>query len=120
MIEVIHTPDSSNAQSLILYTALLSDARAGLEFIKNDPTLPGHESLVKQFTDLVTSHENNINRLNSQIAENKAAALKDAEGLLDKFLAVYEIVKHWVKPDIKKWLELVIETAKKVIEILKK
>lgn len=109
---------TSNTESLIFYTALLTNTEKDLKDIVNDPTLPGHESLLTQFTELVKSHKNNIDRLKKQIAD-PAQAKTDAEKVLKFLENMYEVLKHWIPEDVKKWIEQLIAAAKKVIELLK-
>jgi len=110
--------NTSNTESLIFYTALLADAENEYKYVVDNPDLPGHESLLTQFTELVKSHKNNIDRLKKQIADS-AQAKSDAEKVLKFLENMYEVLKHWIPEDVKKWIEQLIAAAKKVIELFK-
>lgn len=110
--------NSSNTNSLIFYTALLEDTESSLTDIMNNPDLPGRDSLINQYTELIKSHKNNITRLEKQI-ENPAEALTELQAVLDFLIEMYEVLKHWIPEQARAWIELLIKAAKKLIEKFK-
>lgn len=110
---------NSNIESLALYGALLQEAESSLEYWKAQPLEAiDRAKQITNFSELITSHKNNIIRLDAQI-EDKAAAKSDLQKFIDRLRVMIEVLKSFVDETVIIWLTKILNAAEKLLIELK-
>lgn len=109
---------SSNIESLVLYHALLSDAKESLKYWQAQPAdAIDRQENINNYSTLIAAHESEIIRLNNQI-ENAEKAKSDLQKFLDTMRNILETLKEVLPAEVKKWISLLISIAEKLLSEL--
>lgn len=106
----------TNTESIIFYQGLILDAEDGIRDAESIEDLQSRESVTETFRELIKGHGANIARLKTQAESEGTSLVTEIKEFIEKYEGWLKTFGGILGPEVKKWIERLIEAAKKLLE----